>query len=152
MNTGPSVKTKLTVDIIMLIGLMVVSAPHATGVPAHEWLSFVFVAVFITHLLMSWKWIVSVIKRFVSRLGAETRINALWDGLIYLWMLFVIVSGVVASRAALPALLPDWKPDPLWSRLHHQSSELLLPLVGIHLALHGRWIVAALRRKRKAES
>lgn len=151
-ETGPSVRTKLIIDTILFVGFVVVSAPHATGVPLHEWLSFAFVAVFVTHLLMSWRWIVAVLRRFASKLGLETRANAIWDALIYLMMILVIVSGVMASEVALPAILPSWQRDMFWRWLHHEASELLLPLVGIHLALHARWIVAALRRKSGASA
>lgn len=151
-ETGPSVRTKLIIDTILFVGFVVVSAPHATGVPLHEWLSFAFCGVFVTHLLMSWRWVTAVLRRFVSKLGLETRVNAMWDALIYLWMILVIVSGVMASEVALPLVVAGWERDMFWRWLHHEASELLLPLVGIHLALHARWIVAALRRKSGAST
>lgn len=127
---------------------MVVCAPVATGIPLHEWLSFVFVPVFIAHVVMNWDWILRVYRRFFAPLGGVTRINAVWDLLIYGWMVFAFVSGVLASRAALPDFLSSWVPDGFWTDAHHLSSNLLLPLVGIHLGLHAKWIVGAIRRRK----
>ena len=69
----------------------------------------------------------------------------LWDLLLYAWMTFVVVSGVLASEVALVLVSPSWEHDRFWSWAHHESSELLMPLIGIHLGLHLRWIVNALR-------
>ena len=152
MGTPPriSTRTKLWVDVTLLLSVMVVSAPHATGIPLHEWLSFVFVPVFVVHLVMNWDWILRVYQRFARPLGATTRINALWDLLIYGVMVFVFFSGVLASRAALPAFLTAFVPDAFWNDLHHVTSNLLLPLIGIHLGLHAKWIVRAIRRRKEA--
>lgn len=141
-------RTKLWVDITLLISLIVVSAPIATGIPLHEWLSFVFVPVFVVHVVMSWDWIVRVYRRFFTPRGRMTRINAVWDLLIYAWMVFAFVSGVLASRAALPVIVASWLPDGFWTEAHHVSSNLLLPLVGIHLGLHAKWIMNAVRRRK----
>ena len=153
MSDAPrvSTRTKLWVDIVLLVSFMAVSAPHATGIPLHEWLSFAFVPVFIAHLVMNWDWILRVYRRFLKPLGGSTRINAIWDLLLYGWMLFAFLSGVLASRAALPAFAASWLPDTFWNDVHHISSNLLLPLLGVHLGLHAKWIVGALRR-RKAEA
>ncbi len=145
-----STRTKLWVDVVLLLSLMLVSAPQATGIPLHEWLSVLFVPVFVVHLVLSWDWILRVYRRFTSPLGWATRMNAVWDLLIYGVMVFAFVSGVIASRAAIPLFVPAWTPDAFWNDAHHLSSNLLLPLVGIHLGLHAKWIVAALRRRKGA--
>lgn len=141
-------RTKLWVDVILLASFMAVSAPVATGIALHEWLSFAFVPVFVVHLVMSWDWIVRVYRRFFASLGVATRINAVWDLLIYAWMVFAFVSGVLASQAVLPGILRWWVPDGFWTDIHHISSNLLLPLVGIHLGLHAKWIIRALRGRK----
>ncbi len=41
-------------------------------------------------------------------------------------------------------------PDGFWDDAHHLNSNLLLPLVGIHLGLHAKWILNALRRRKEA--
>lgn len=128
---------------------MVVSAPHATGIPLHEWLSILFIPVFVVHLVLNWDWVLRVYRRFLGPLGAATRLNALWDLLLYTVMVFVMISGVLASRAALPAVLTAFVPDAFWNDLHHVTSNLLLPLIGIHLGLHAKWIVRAIRRRKE---
>ncbi len=152
MATPPriSTRTKLAVDVTLLLSLMVVSAPQATGIGLHEWLSVLFVPVFVVHLVLNWDWIARVYRRFLKPLGATTRINAVWDLLIYGVMVLVFFSGVLASRAALPAFLTAFVPDAFWNDLHHVTSNLLLPLLGIHLGLHAKWIVRAIRARKES--
>jgi len=63
-----------------------------------------------------------------------------WDLLIYLMMIFVTLSGFLASEALLPALGINWEPQPVWSQLHHTSANLIIPMIGVHLGLHWRWL------------
>lgn len=141
-------RTKVRTDLALFALFVVLSAPQATGLPLHEWLTLAFVPVFALHLALNWDWVVQVARRFSRRLGAATRINALWDALLYPWMVFVVVSGFMASVSFLPFTLGGWTPDPFWTVLHHRTSNLLLPVVGIHLALHAKWIMSVLRRWR----
>lgn len=134
-------KTLFVLDGVMMILFLVVMLPHTTGIPLHEWLSFVFLIPFSIHLLFHWDWIVRMPPRFFAALRGETRFNVVWDLLLYLLMSFAIVSGVLASKSALPALGLDFVPDPFWTATHHQYSNLLFPLLGVHLAMHWKWIV-----------
>ena len=39
-------KTRYVMDTLLLISFMIVSAPQATGIALHEWLSVIFIAPF----------------------------------------------------------------------------------------------------------
>ncbi len=149
-SRGGTTATKVWTDATLFVLFVVLSAPQATGLPIHEWLSFVFVPVFALHLALNWDWVIKVSRRFVRRLGTQTRLNAVWDFILYPWMVFVLVSGLAASVSVFPAVLGGWVPDPFWTNLHHQSSNLLIPMIGVHLALHAKWIAAAVRRRKDA--
>jgi hypothetical protein len=134
-------KTRYIFDLILLLFFILAAAPQTTGIAVHEWVSFLYLVPFAIHLLLHWDWIIAVPKRLFSRLGTEHRFNVIWDSLLYILMLVVTLSGILVSEVAMPVLGIDIAPDGFWSMLHHQSSNLIMPILGIHLAVHWQWIV-----------
>lgn len=137
---------KLYVDLGVFLLFLIVSAPQATGVAFHEWISFAFIPVIIVHLLMAWKWIVGITLRVFKKMPGETRFNHLWDILLFIMMTIVIYSGIVISEVALPMLGIPIVADPFWFAIHDITSNIFLLLLGIHLAMHWSWIVNAWNR------
>ncbi len=131
---------KWRVDVTLFILFVIVSAPGATGIPAHEWLSLIFIPVFVIHLLLNWTWIVKTTTGFFSKLGGERRFNYIWDWLLYFTMVIAIYSGLLISEVALPNLGISVEPNGYWATMHDISSGLLFVLIGVHLALHWKWI------------
>ena len=74
-------KIKLTLDTLIFFGFLIAMEPHSTGVTIHEWLTIASMAAVITHILLSWDWIVQLTKRFF-------RMSALRPRLCFLLMLF----------------------------------------------------------------
>ncbi|WP_191602414.1 cytochrome b/b6 domain-containing protein [Marinomonas algicola] len=134
-------KTRYVMDVILLIGFMIVSAPQATGVPVHEWLSLLFIVPFVIHLLLHWDWIKKSLDIFLSAKSAKIRFNVIWSYLIYLMMLLVFVSGFLVSVALLPAISVGINIQDFWSKIHHDSATFIMPMLGVHLALQWSWIV-----------
>ncbi|MCF2949457.1 DUF4405 domain-containing protein [Paraglaciecola aquimarina] len=56
-------------------------------------------------------------------------------------MLVVFVSGFLVSVALFPTLGIELHIQDFWSKIHHDSATLIMPMIGIHLALHWSWIV-----------
>lgn len=146
-----SARSKLIVNTILGVAFVAISAPQATRIPAHEWLSLAFIVIFALHILFSWQWIVGVTTRLFSSLRGQVRFNYLLDALSYLAMVAVIVSGIIISESVFPALGFPRVRDRFWAIIHDKSSEFLLILIGIHLAMHWDWIVAALGRLTRGE-
>jgi cytochrome b len=71
----------LIVDAAIFAGFLVATDPRATGQAIHEWLGIAFGATIIVHLLLHWKWIVNVVRRFFSRLPGQVRINSVLNSL-----------------------------------------------------------------------
>ena len=134
------------VNLVLFAAFFIVSAPQSTGIPIHEWLSFVFTVPIIWHLVLHWKWIVKVTQRFFKRLPGETRFNHIWDVLLFIMMAVVFFTGVLVSEIALPVMGIPLEIDPFWSSLHNTTSNLLLVAMAIHLAVHWDWIVKAFKR------
>lgn len=139
-------KTRYVMDALLLISFMIVSAPQATGIPLHEWISLAFIVPFIIHLLLHWDWIKQSFRRLFKKQPAKERFNLIWNYLLYLMMLLGFVSGLLVSVALLPALNIDIKIQDFWSKVHHDSCTLLMPMLGIHLALHWGWVVKLTKR------
>ena len=61
----------LYVDIGVFVLFVVVSAPQATRVVLHEWLSLLFIVPFLIHILLHWSWVKKVTGRFFRKLPAR---------------------------------------------------------------------------------
>ena len=148
MGRGRSSKnrTRLFVDVGLFALFLVVSAPQATGVPLHEWISFAFIPVLVVHLLMSWKWIVRTTMQIFRHLPGEARFNHTWDMLLFVMMTIVTFSGIVVSEVALPGIGIPIVPDPFWQIMHDATSNFFLLMLGVHLAMHWTWLVQMVKR------
>lgn len=141
-------KTRYVMNLWLILGFVGVCAPHATGIAVHEWLSVVFIAGLIIHILLHWDWLKYTPKKFFSGLSGETRFNLVWDFLFYLAMVMVSLSGFLVSEALFPQLGIELDIQPFWSKTHHLVGNLLMPMLGIHLALHWPWIKSMTKRIR----
>ncbi len=139
-------QTKLLIDLGVLALFLAVNAPQLTGLAGHEWISFVFAAPFLIHLILNWKWIVSVMSRIFNKLPGETRFNQIWDMLLFTMMTLVIFSGTIVSEKALPALNIHIEIDPFWRSIHTTSANLLLLMFGVHITMHWKWLVSNFRK------
>ncbi|MFK7805870.1 MAG: DUF4405 domain-containing protein [Anaerolineae bacterium] len=137
---------KLYVDIFLLIGFILVNMPQSTGIPFHEWVSFLFIMPLILHILLDWKWVVSVTKRMFGRLPGEVRVNHILDLVIFIMMVLAMFTGTIISEAALPAMGINITIDPFWQGMHDLTANLTMLLIGIHLAMHWPWIKSAFSR------
>ena len=141
-----STQVRVWIDLAFFIGMVLVLAPQATGIPVHEWASFLIIIPFFLHLILDWKWIVSTTTRLFKRVPGEVRFNYVLDWLLFFLFVVATFTGVVISEAALPALGIHIVIDPFWSALHDISANLLMVIIGIHLAMHWRWIVTNFKK------
>jgi len=143
-------KTRYVMDLIFMISFMIVSAPQATGISLHEWLSVLFIVPFIIHLLLHWDWIKRSFSR-LSKVSKKEKFNIVWSYLLYFMMLFVFVSGFLVSVALLPALNIDLEIQAFWSKMHNASATFIMPMLGVHLALYWHWMVTFTKRMWRKE-
>lgn len=141
-----STQVRLWIDVVFFIGMVLVLAPQATGIVVHEWASFLIIIPFFLHLILDWKWIVNTTKRVFSRVKGEVRFNYVLDWLLFVLFVTATFTGVVISEAALPALGFQITIDPFWSALHDISANLIIVVIGIHLAMHWKWIVTNVKK------
>jgi len=139
--TSSQTKTKLWLDILIFIAFLIAMEPHASGLAIHEWLTLSLLAVLTIHLLLSWDWITEISRRFLGRLGGQTRFNYLLNWLLFIDGTLLIVSGIMISEVAMPAMGIQLPLGFAWRRLHDISANFALILLGVHTALHWNWIV-----------
>ena len=145
-KTGISNKTRGLLDLIFFLLMVVVLIPQSTGIPIHEWLSFVILLPFFLHLIVNWSWIIAQSKKLFKRNSTKYKFDYLFNWLLYLDMILVTVSGIVISESALPAIGIHFTITPFWTIVHNTSASLLIILLGIHLALHWKWIVNTIKK------
>ncbi len=135
----PSRRARIISDVTVFVVFLVLSAPTATGLAVHEWLALPFIPVFMGHVITSWPWITSMLRRG-SRPRGRPRTNRTLDVLLFVTMVTAIYSGFAISVEFLPSVGLDVQPRTLWVGLHSASSTLLVPLIAAHLYLHWRWV------------
>jgi hypothetical protein len=151
MEPGKKKKISLTninllFDIVIFTAFLLALDPRATGLTIHEWLGIALVAAIITHLLLHWKWIAQIVARFFRKLGGPTRLNAIINLLFFVDFTIVIFSGLTISRTALPSLGIHFGRDLYLRRLHTISTNLAVFLLGLHAAVHWKWVLNAIKR------
>lgn len=138
-------KRNLVVDVAVLAAFLIAGAPRLTGMTIHEWLGIAFGAAIVTHLLLHWQWIVAVTRRFFARMPGGTRLNYILNILLFIAITVVIFSGLLISESALPLFGIQLQAGGAWKLIHGLAADLSVLIVGLHVALHWRWIANALK-------
>ena len=145
-NSGKTSKTRVILDLFFFILMIAVLIPQSTGIDIHEWLSFLILIPFFLHLMINWNWIAINTKKLFKKQLRKTKFDYFFNWILYIDMLLVTVSGIVISESALPAIGITFNINPFWTIIHNASATLFIVLLGIHLALHWKWIVTTLQK------
>ncbi|MDP1548456.1 MAG: DUF4405 domain-containing protein [Anaerolineales bacterium] len=139
-------RTKLFLDAALFAAFLVTMDPRFSGLAVHEWLSLAAAATVIVHLLLSWEWIVNVTKRLFIKAANGARVNYVLNWLLFIDGILIMLSGIMISESAMPALGIALPMNFAWRRLHDLSANLSLIIMGLHLAMHWNWIVTTFKR------
>lgn len=141
-----STRTNLTLDIVIFTAFLVVSNPHLTGNTLYEWLGVSLAATIVTHLLFHWDWIVRVGKEFFKRLLHQSRLNFVVNTLFLIAMTGSFFSGLLISKDVMSALGIQLEVNGGWKSIHTLLSDASVIILGVHVALHWKWIMTSLGR------
>jgi hypothetical protein len=97
-------------------------------------------------LLLHWKWSVNVVRRFLSKLPGQVRINSLLNSLLFVTVTLIIFSGIMMSKVVLSTFGRSGSQDLIWRWLHSTATNAAVILVGLHIALHWKWVVSTIKR------
>ena len=136
-----SAKTNLILDITIFTAFLVAANPSLTGNTIHEWLSLSFAAAIITHLLFHWKWLVKVTTGFFKKFFHQSRLNYVVDALFFVAMTATMLSGLMISKDIMSLLGIQLDVSRSWKTIHNLASDASIILLGIHFALHWKWVV-----------
>jgi hypothetical protein len=142
-----STKTNLILDITIFTAFLAVSNPSLTSNSIHEWLAVSFGAAIITHLLFHWNWLVNVTTAFFKKFFHQSRLNYLVDALFFIAMTGAIFSGLMISKDVLSTLgIQLSNVSRSWKSIHSLASDTALIMLGLHFALHWKWVVTNVGR------
>ena len=136
-------KIKWILDVLIFLGFLIAMEPGGTGLPIHEWFTLAELATTIIHLLLNWDWLAQTTRRLLGKISGRTRTNYILNWLLFIDGILLMLSGILISRAVVPALGIQLPEAFAWRRLHDMSANFGLLLLGLHTALHWSWIVNA---------
>ncbi len=138
-------KVRFYVDSFFFLLMVLVLVPQTTGIPTHEWVSFFIIIPFLLHLTINWNWISTNSSKFFNRQLHKKLFDYFLNWLLYVLMMIVTVSGIVISESALPSIGIHFTPNHFWSTIHDISANLLMATLGVHIALHWKWILGVFK-------
>ncbi|HNC07987.1 MAG TPA: DUF4405 domain-containing protein [Anaerolineales bacterium] len=141
-----STKTNLVLDLTIFSAFLAIASPKLTGNTIHEWLAVAFGAAIVAHLLFHWKWLVNVTTKFLHNLFNQSRLNFVVDLLFFLVMTATLLSGLMISKDIMSFLGIQLNVSHSWESLHRLASDASVVLLGIHFALHWKWLVTNIGR------
>lgn len=127
----------LYLDLVLVIAFAVVMEEHFTGLHNHELLGLAFGIAILVHVVLHWNWVVSITRRFFSKVFHESRLNYLLNAALFIDMVVIIITGILISRTIGLSFNLAQTLEPV----HLLASYLSLVLIGLHVALHWKWIV-----------
>ena len=92
-------KKNLFLDLGILGLFLTIIEPSITGISLHEWIGVAFAGTIIVHLLLHWKWIVTIGRKFFKKLLHVSRVKFLVDLLLFIAFTTVMMSGIMISRS-----------------------------------------------------
>ena len=139
-------KTNLVLDATIFAAFLAVANPSLTGMTIHEWLALAFAAAIATHLLFHWKWLVTITKQFFKKFFHQSRLNYVVDALFFVAMTAAMFSGLMISKSIMATLGFQLEVSRSWKTIHTLASDISLLLLGLHFALHFKWVISSLKR------
>ena len=133
---------RLSLDLVMTLLILVEFAYRLTGSTLHELIGLAMLTLFIVHGAVNWRWFATLLKgRYAGLRTASVTINAV----LLISVLLMLVSGVLNSDLLFS--LTQVELDLLPRELHTAAAYWLLILIGVHLGMHWRMIVAEARKR-----
>jgi hypothetical protein len=141
-----SVKTNLTIDLVIAGAFLFVANPPIAGLRIHEWVGLAFGAAIVAHLVLHWEWMTTASTRLFTKGGRDLRLNSVVDACLFLGLVASVLSGLLTSRHVLPWFGVSAEPAPGWRGIHSLAANVSVVAMGLHLGLHWNWIALNVRR------
>lgn len=141
-------KLNLGIDIALALAFVVVMEVGFTGQRFHEELGVAITIAFLVHIALHWRWIVGVSRHILRRAlhFNEARFKYVLNLLVLVDLVIVIVTGLLIANTLGFYLPLDGRIYNLLRDIHIETSRLSLLLIGLHIAVDWKWIVASSRK------
>ena len=139
-------RINLFLDIALAFVFVLVLEEKFTGQRLHELIGVGLAVGLVLHLILHLRWFITITLTFFRKVFHESRLSYILNLFLFADLLVIMVTGIGISRTLglNLGLERDLMQD--FERLHIQASNFSLLLVGLHVALHWKWIANHARR------
>lgn len=138
-------KTKIMVDGIMIIILLLLMCYQRIGAMTHEWLGVMMFVLFFMHQVLNRKWYQAIFKGKYTFLR---KLQLITNGLLIVCMFSLLFSGIILSRYVFSFMNINGMRS-LARNMHMLASNWSFVLISIHIGLHGSVVAYKLKDKSK---
>lgn len=140
-------KKNLLIDSLIFSAIMVMASPNLSGNTVHEWLGLALLGTIVVHVFLHLDWITSVGKSFFKKLWHSSRFKFVLNILVFLSFITVSLSGIMVSKAVLPALgISLREVSAAWRQLHSLAADASVLFIGLHFALNWNIVVKMFKK------
>ncbi|BBF42361.1 hypothetical protein lbkm_1043 [Lachnospiraceae bacterium KM106-2] len=133
---------KLALDCLMVILLVLMYQYRVINASFHEIGGLVFIGLMVIHLIFNYKWICNITKKIFNKgTTKKNRIGYVLNILLLICFLLIGISGILISKT-----LFSFQGSMIFKTIHYFCSALALILIGIHVGLHSRYLIAIIGR------
>ena len=136
----------LLVDAVLLGGFWLVNQVRLTGIAFHEWFGIALGLILILHLVMHWRWVVNIVKKFFKRNGLVQHLKLVLDIFGFAAFFTIIISGMLISRSVLPTLGLTGLHSRSLKMIHVVATNLTIAMIAAHLLLNAGTVFKMLKR------
>jgi len=116
-----------------------------TGLTFHEIAGIAIFFVFFLHVTLNWRWVKRVtLNFFCPNTKGKTRLMYLLNLTLFIGVALIVVTGIMISQVLFPAEVTQ--NHGLLVTIHRITSYVCAGLFGVHLALHGKYLVTCFKR------
>ena len=135
-------KVNLFLDMALALAFVAELEYHFVGLRNHELIGVGLGAALLIHVILHWQWIVGLTKTFFHNLLHGSRLNYVLNFALFADLAVVIITGILISRTLGLSLGIEGQAGHTWEQVHKLAADLSLLLVGMHVAVHWKWIAA----------
>lgn len=144
-------KTKIVLDIIMIVIMLLLMNLTTTGINIHEILGVIIFILFIIHKVLNFKWIKATSKNiFNKEIKIKTKIMYLTDLILLLLIFINVITGILISQCVLTDITVT--NITLVTNIHKIISYVSLAVIVIHMAFHLDSIILKIKKILKKTS
>lgn len=135
---------KLVLDIGMVIVLALMYNKTAISMSFHEIGGLALLGIFLIHILINWKWVVTITKKLFNKsIKTKIRIGYFLNVLLLITFALIGISGIFISKVVFHI---SSNGGLSWKTIHYTASAIALILIGIHIGLHHQFIGSMLKK------